>query len=259
MKRRDGDPHWRIDLNCDCGEGIGDDGDLLAKVTSANIACGGHAGDVSSMRETLSLCRSYGVNPGAHPSFPDRANFGRRVLGLSPNEIVLAVRSQIATLAGVAADMGIALTHVKAHGALYNHAAVSRPAAEALVEAVRSSSPGLIFVGLAGSLMLGVARDAGLRVASEAFADRAYEPDGTLRSRTLPNALIEDDRLALDQVLHAVTAGWVRAHDGTPVPIHADTFCLHGDTPGAPRRASFIRQGLKRAGVDVRPMTDWIA
>lgn len=259
MKRTDATPNWRIDLNCDCGEGIGDDSDLLAKVTSANIACGGHSGDVSSMRETLSLCRAYGVNAGAHPSFPDRARFGRHVLDLTQSEIVLTVRSQIAALAGVAADMGMALTHVKAHGALYNHAAVHRPAAEALVEAVRGFEPGLIFVGLAGSILLDVARAAGLRVAGEAFADRAYEADGTLRSRTLPNALIEDDRLALEQVLQAVTSGRVHAHDGTLVPIKADTFCLHGDTPGAARRAAFIRQGLNRAGVDVQPMTEWIS
>jgi 5-oxoprolinase (ATP-hydrolysing) subunit A len=245
----------KIDLNCDCGESfgaweIGADAALLPHVTSANVACGAHAGDPDVMRLTVRLARELGVAVGAHPGYPDLQGFGRRALAMSPEEIEASVLAQIGALYAVARAEGVELAHVKPHGALANQAAVSSPIAVAIARAVAAFSPELIFVALAGSAMAAAGAEAGLRVAREAYADRAYEADGTLRSRRLPGALLHDER-CLAQVLSIVANGYALTVDGQQVPIAADSICLHGDTPGAAERAAFLRAGLERAGVEV--------
>ncbi len=250
----------KIDLNCDCGESfgawrMGDDAAILPHVTSANIACGGHAGDPGVMRRTIWIAREHGVSVGAHPGFPDVQGFGRRFMALSPEEIADTVLAQIGALHAIARAEGVRLCHVKPHGALYNYAAVTHEAAEAIAHAVAAFNDELILVGLAGSALIEAGRLAGLRVAREAFADRRYEADGTLRSRRLPGAVIHDDAEALAQAISIVTRGEARAVDGAPVPVVADTICLHGDTPGAATRAAVLRRGLEDAGIEVVPLT----
>ncbi len=249
----------RIDLNCDCGESyghwqLGDDAALLPHVTSANIACGSHAGDPDVMWRTVRLAREQGVAVGAHPGYPDLAGFGRRVLPMATDEIFASVLAQIGALYAIARAERVALTHVKPHGALYTHAATTPAVANAIAGAVAAFSRELIFVGLAGSALVEAGANAGLLVAREAFADRAYEPDGTLRARSLPGAVIEDDAQALDQAVKIVAEGVVVAADGSTVPLVADTICLHGDTPGAAGRAALLRAGLRQAGIDVVPL-----
>jgi UPF0271 protein len=238
-----------IILNCDCGEGIGDDAAILPHVGAANIACGGHAGDESTMRATLRLCRLHGVSAGAHPSYPDRKNFGRAVLPMSPAEVQATMLAQVQALAAIAKDEGMALTHVKPHGALYNHAAVTPAIADAIASAIAQQDNALVLVGLAGSALMVAGVQHGLRVMGEAFADRAYEADGTLRSRALAGALIENDEQCLAQVLRIAQRGEVIAHDGHIVKIDAQTVCLHSDTAGASRRAAFLHVRLPQHGI----------
>jgi UPF0271 protein len=246
----------KIDLNCDCGESfgaweIGADAALLPHVTSANVACGAHAGDPDVMRRTVRLARELGVAVGAHPGYPDLQGFGRRALAMSPEEIEASVLAQIGALYAVARAEGVELAQVKPHGALANQAAVSLPIATAIARAVAAFSRELVFVALAGSAMAAAGTQAGLRVAREAYADRAYEADGTLRSRKLPDAVLHDDERCLAQVLSIVAKGYALTVDGEQVPIAADSICLHGDTPGAAERAAFLRAGLRAAGVEV--------
>jgi UPF0271 protein len=237
----------RIDLNCDLGEGAGHDAELMGLITSANVACGAHAGDLATMRATLALARTHGVAAGAHPGFEDRENFGRRELALGPAEVRTLVERQIRALR----ELG-PLTHVKAHGALYNLAARDARLAEAVVEAVRAVDAGLVLFGLAGSEMIRVGRARGLRVASEVFADRTYQRDGSLTPRARADALIHEEELAVTQVLRMVKEGVVRATDGTEVSIQADTVCLHGDGAHAVAFARRLGMELKQAGVDIR-------
>jgi UPF0271 protein len=246
----------KIDLNCDCGESfgpweMGDDAAILAHVSSANIACGAHAGDPDVMRRTVRLARELGVGVGAHPGFADLQGFGRRVLALSTDEIANSVLAQVGALYAIARAEGVALTHVKPHGALYNHAAVTPTAATAIAQALAAFDRELILVGLAGSALIQAGRAAGLRVAGEAFADRVYEADGQLRARRFDDAMILDREQCLSQVLSIVTQGYVVARGGKRVPVQADTICLHGDAPAAAARAAFLRQGLQAAGVSV--------
>jgi UPF0271 protein len=246
----------KIDLNCDCGESfgpwvMGDDAGILPHVTSANIACGAHAGDPDVMRLTVRLARDLGVGVGAHPGFPDRQGFGRRTMAMSPAEIETSVLAQIGALYAMARAEQVELTHVKPHGALYNYAAETPPAAQAIARAIAAFSRDLVLVGLAGSALIDAGQEAGLRVAREAFADRTYEADGALRSRRLDRALIHDNAQSLDQVISIVTNGYALTLDGRHAPIQADTICLHGDTPGAAARAAFLRQGLQKARIAV--------
>ncbi len=248
-----------IDLNCDCGESfgawtMGDDAGVLPRVTSANIACGGHAGDPLVMRRTLRLARSLGVSAGAHPGYPDLAGFGRRALAMPPDEVYAHMLAQVGALHAIARAEGIALAHVKPHGALYNLAAAAPPLAEAIARAVADFDPRLILVGLAGSALLEAGRAAGLAVAGEAFADRVYEADGSLRSRASPGAMLEDARAGLAQALDIALRGEVTAYGGARIALRADTLCIHGDTPGAAERAAVLRRGLQEAGVTVAPL-----
>lgn len=246
-----------IDFNCDYGETFGgalvqDDVALLQYVSSINIACGAHSGDPDVMRRALAQARTHGVAVGAHPGFPDISGFGRRLLHMSPDEVYNSVLAQIGALAALARAEELTLTHVKAHGALYNHAAHDLPTATALAQAVATFDPALILVGLSGSAMITAGEQAGVRVAREAFVDRTYAADGSLRSRRLEGAVIFDNQQALAQALSIACEGTVIAYDGTRLAVPAETLCLHGDTPGARERAAVIRQGLAAAGVVVR-------
>ena len=249
----------RVDLNSDVGESfgawsLGQDEALVRLVTSVNIACGFHAGDPVVMRRTVHLAHAADVAIGAHPGYPDLQGFGRREIEMSPAELEAAVLYQIAALAGIAGAEGASLTHVKPHGALYNRAAKDRVVAEAVAHAVRAFPADVVLVGLAGSVLVQVGRKVGVPVAEEAFADRAYEPDGSLRSRDLPGALLTDPSAAADQALSICLEGGVTAADRTSVPLRADTICVHGDTPGAPAIARAVRRALDEAGVSVEPL-----
>lgn len=247
----------RIDINADVGESfgaytIGDDVALMVSITSASVAAGFHAGDPSVLRRTIRLAASHGVAVGAHPGFPDLVGFGRRELNVTPDEAENLVLYQVAAVAGVAAAEGVRLQHVKPHGALFNMAVRDRPLAAAIVRAVAAFDASLLLFGLPGSELLKAGRAAGLRVAAELFADRAYEKDGTLRSRTMPDAVIQDPSLVVARAVRMVKERAVEAIDGTLVPLEADTICVHGDTPGAHVLAARLRAGLEAAGVTVK-------
>jgi 5-oxoprolinase (ATP-hydrolysing) subunit A len=241
----------RIDLNVDLGEGCDNDEALLGLVSSANIACGWHAGDARTMRQCVRWALDRGVAIGAHPSFPDRANFGRSEMQLPPEEIVAGVLYQVGALAAIAKAEGGALTHVKAHGALYNQAARDPVLADAICEAVRRFDPGLRFFGLAGSGMIAAAERAGLVPVEEVFADRGYMPDGSLVPRSRPGALIEDERQSLAQALSLVRDHRVTAIDGSTVAVNAQTVCLHGDGAHALDFARRIRERFESEGIAI--------
>ena len=250
----------RIDLNCDLGESfgaysIGDDERVMAHVTSANLACGAHAGDPGIMRATVKLALAAGVSIGAHPGFADIAGFGRREMTVAPQEVEDLVLFQIGALAGIARAQGARLRHVKPHGALYNMAARDRTLADAVARAVASFDDTLVLFGLSGSSLLDAGRNAGLTVAAEVFADRAYEPDGALVAREQPGAVVHDPEAVVRHAIQMVRDGTVTAVDGAAIPLAVDTICVHGDTPGAADLAMKLRAGLQAAGVDVKPVT----
>ena len=246
----------RVDLNSDVGESfgaytIGHDERLMSSITSANVACGYHAGDPSVMRATVRHAVEHAVAIGAHPGFPDLVGFGRRPLRASPAEVEDLVLYQIGALSGIVRAEGGQLTHVKPHGALYTMAAEECPIADAVVRAVKACDGGLVLFGRSGSSLLDAGQAAGLTMASEVFADRAYEPDGTLVSRATEGAVIVDVASVVERAVTMVTRGVVVAVDGTPVYVHADTICVHGDTPGAAELSAGLRAGLEAAGVGV--------
>lgn len=240
-----------IDLNCDLGEGAGQDAELMPLITSANIACGAHAGDEATMRTTVRLALEHRVAIGAHPGFNDREHFGRRELLVTAAQVHELVVTQTRALQAIAREVGGAVTHVKPHGALYNLAARDAAVAGAVAAAVRECDPQLVLFALAGSVSAAAGEAAGLRVAQEVFADRTYQRDGSLTPRSQPNALIVDEAAAVAQVLRMVREGRVRATDGTDVAIRAETLCLHGDGAHAVEFARRIRAELGAAGVEV--------
>ena len=244
----------QMDLNCDMGElpeaiADGTQEALMPSITSVNIACGGHAGDARTMKTTVEQALRWKLALGAHPGYPDRKNFGRLELNLPMEAVADSVFEQIRALAEVTAACGARLVHVKPHGALYNQAVRNRELAVAIARGVARWDRDVVLVGLAGSPMLDVFREAGFAVAAEAFADRRYEPDGTLRSRKLEGALIPDPAEAGRQARSIVERGTVIASDGTEVAVNAQTLCIHGDTPGAPAIAAKVAEVLRRAGV----------
>lgn len=241
-----------IDLNCDLGEGCGSDAELMQYITSANIACGFHAGDADTMKRTVDLALQNGVNIGAHPGYRDRENFGRTSMNLSSKEIYEIVTEQIAALSEIATSAGAKLSHVKPHGALYNQAAVDADIAATIAKAVFDTDPHLRLFGLSGSLSIGEADKLGLRTANEVFADRTYQTDGTLTPRTLPNALIEDAEQATTQALDMIKYGRVRSLDAIMIAIKADTICLHGDGVNAVEFARSLRENLRASEIEVR-------
>lgn len=253
----------RVDLNADVGEWIaepasdrpavlGQDPALMRVITSANIACGFHAGDPRTMRATLRLAILNSVSVGAHPGLRDREGFGRKEIHIEPDELEDITLYQIGALAALAAVEGGRLHHVKAHGAIYNMAARDARLADALARATAAIDRSLIFFGLAGSELISAGDRAGLRTASEAFADRAYNADGSLVSRQQSGAVIHDPQIVVQRALRMVTDGTVEAVDGTIVSVRADTICVHGDTPDAALLAARTREALESAGIEVR-------
>jgi UPF0271 protein len=251
-----------IDLNADLGEvpealADGREEALLRVVTSANVACGGHAGDPATMAGVLELAARLGVAAGAHPGYPDRAGFGRYATGMTPRQIEATVLEQVTTLDGIARHVGVALTHIKPHGALYNDAAHDEAVAAAVARGVRRWRSDATVVGLAGSVSLRVYEAEGLRPVAECFADRAYETDGTLVSRRLRGAVITDPRAVAEQAVALAVSGVVTARTGETVHLVADTICVHGDTPGALLIAAAVRAALEAADVAVRRLPSW--
>jgi UPF0271 protein len=236
---------FRVDLNADVGEECGQDAALMRCITSANVACGGHAGTLETMTETIRLAREHRVSVGVHPGFPDREHFGRRNMHLESGQITEFIARQINTLAAVASQLGIRLQHVKAHGALYNLAVADRRVADAIAQGVAAVDPSLILLGLPGSELVLAGNAAGLATAGEAFADRAYRPDGTLVPRSEPGAVLHEPGQVLARIVSLASRPGV------------DTICVHGDTPGAPDLARRIRTALTDAGVTVAPIGGW--
>lgn len=244
-----------VDLNCDLGESFGRyelglDAEMMPLITSANIACGFHAGDPSVIAHTVSLAKRHNVSVGAHPGYPDLQGFGRRAMGFSPMEIAYLLCYQIGALAAFTRLAGVGLVHIKPHGALYNLASQDATAAKAIAQAVAEYDPGLVLVGLAGSELIREGEAAGLRVAREGFPDRAYLPDGSLMPRSQPGALISAPEAVAENALRLVTQGIMKEEGSTQV----DTLCLHGDHREAVNNARAIRSALEAAGVEIRPL-----
>lgn len=242
-----------IDINCDMGEGTGiepseTDCQLMELISSVNIACGAHAGNLELMAATVRLAKQNGVAIGAHPGYADRQNFGRRELTLSPEEIEALITLQVSALVKITQEQKTDLVHVKPHGALYNQAAREIEIARAIASAVKLFSPNLILVGLAGSHLVEAGVEVGLPTANEGFPERAYEPDGSLRNRSLPGALISDPQEAAEQGLRLAEEG-VPGSDGK---MRVGTLCIHGDSPGAPRIAKVLRRYLEENGFKIR-------
>jgi len=245
-----------VDLNSDLGESfgaytIGDDAALIPLISSANVACGFHAGDPVVLTQTIARCKQSGVSVGAHPGHPDLMGFGRRVLQLSNAEAAAYVQYQVAAAQGVCRAQGVALRHVKLHGALYNQAGKDFSLALAVCKAIAQLDKDLVLLALAGSEMVRAANETGLTVREEVFADRAYEPDGSLVARTKPGAMIHDEDLAVRRVVQMVTQGTVEAIDGSVTPLNADSICVHGDNANAIAFVARIRQALTQAGVSI--------
>jgi UPF0271 protein len=246
-----------VDLNADLGESfgpwtLGSDAAVMASITSANVACGFHAGDPGIMRQTVRAAREAGVAVGAHPGFPDLAGFGRRQMAASPREVEDFVLYQIGALAAMASAEGVTLQHVKPHGALYNMAVRDRALAGAIARATASFDPSLVLFGPPGSDLIRAGEDAGLSVAAEGFADRAYEPDGTLTPRTRPGAVLHDPDVVVARAVRMAREGVVLAAGGTEIPLRVATICIHGDTAGSADLARLVRAGLAAAGIPVR-------
>jgi 5-oxoprolinase (ATP-hydrolysing) subunit A len=250
----------KIDVNCDLGESfgaykIGQDEEILKYVTSVNIACGFHAGDPKTMRETIERAVENQVGIGAHPGFPDLNGFGRRNMDMTPQEIYDLVVYQVGALDGFVRIAGAKLQHVKPHGALYNMAAKDESISNAIAQAVCAYDPSLILYGLSGSELIAAGKRIGLRTASEVFADRTYQQDGSLTSRKLSDAMIKEDSVAAGQVVRMVKEGRVRSLQGTAVDIQADTVCIHGDGPHALSFAQHLRTTLLESSITVQKLT----
>ena len=249
----------RIDLNADVGESLGlwpmgDDAALIPLVSSVNIACGFHAGDPRTIERTVALAVASGAAIGAHPGYPDLVGFGRRDMAMAPDDLEAAIVYQVGAVAAFARAAGSGLVHVKAHGALYNRAARDPATAEAIVRATRRVSGELIVVGPGGSVLEAAAVSAGSPWAAEAFPDRAYEADGSLRSRRLADALVLDPGTAAERAVRMVRDGEVIAVDGSTLRVSPATLCLHGDAPGAPVRVAALRRAFAEAGIEVRAL-----
>ena len=247
---------YKVDLNSDIGESfgaykMGDDAAILNYVTSANVACGFHAGDPLVMKKTIAACAEKGVSPGAHPGYPDLVGFGRRNMKCTPEEEYADCLYQIGALRAFCKANGIELQHVKPHGAMYNQAAKDPALARAIVKAVKDEGEELILMGLANSEFEKAAAEAGVSFAPEAFADRGYMPDGSLVPRSQPGAIIHDVNAAAKRVVRMVTEGTAECADGTVIKLRPQSICMHGDTPEAVEMARTVRAALEAAGVEV--------
>ena len=248
-----------VDLNCDLGESFGAytmgmDAEVIPKVTSVNVACGYHAGDPLIMEKTVALAKQHGAAIGAHPGFPDLMGFGRRQMVVTPEEAGAYVKYQVGALMAFAKGHGLRLQHVKPHGALYNMAAKDEKLAEGICKAIYSIDPELIFMGLAGSVMLGAAERIGLKTASEVFADRAYNDDGSLVARSKPGAVIHDPEAAVARAVKMAKEGKVISINGKEIDIRADSICVHGDNPKAIETVIKLRNALIEQGVEVKSL-----
>lgn len=253
----------KIDINCDMGESfgiykLGRDEEILDYVTSANIACGFHAGDPSTMRKTVKMALEKQIGIGAHPGFSDLAGFGRRYIDISPEEVYDLVIYQLGALQAFVKSEGGKLQHVKPHGALYNMAAKSFPISEAIAEAIYRVEPDLILFGLAGSELIKAGKKVGLRSASEVFADRTYQEDGSLTPRRDANALIKERSVAVNQVIQMINHGKVATSSGKEIPIKADTICIHGDSEKALDFARFISSCLNESEITVTKVSNFL-
>ena len=249
----------KVDLNCDLGESfgaytIGLDARVIPHISSANVACGYHAGDPAVMRKTVAMAARAGVAVGAHPGFPDLVGFGRRNMTVSPDEAYEYMLYQLGALSAFAKAAGVRLQHVKPHGALYNMAGKDAALAAAIARAIYDFDPSLILLGLSGSAMLTEGEKLGLRCAKEVFADRGYNEDGSLVSRKLPGAMITDEDLAIERVLRMLEHGEVEAVTGKVIPIEADSVCVHGDNEHAVEFVTKIRAAIEAHGMQVAPM-----
>lgn len=249
----------QVDINCDMGEGfgaytIGADEELLRLVSSANIACGFHGGDPGVMRRTVEAAKREGVSIGAHPGLPDLSGFGRRSMDVSPQEVYDIVVYQIGALSAFAAAAGVSVRHVKPHGALYNMAARDRALSDAIARAVRDVDAELLLFGLAGSVMLEAASNAGIRGVSEVFADRNYSGDGSLVSRRRDDAMLKDAGAVSERTVRMVKEGLITTVDGNDISVRADTICIHGDGPHALEFASTVKLGMQAAGIEIRSL-----
>lgn len=255
-------PEYIVDLNCDLGESygryrLGLDEEVMKYITSANIACGFHAGDPTTMKKTIELAKKYNVKVGAHPGLPDLLGFGRRWIEVKPSEVEVYILHQIGALEAFARATKIKLQHVKPHGALYNKAAVNMEIAEAIARAIAQYDDNLILVGLANSKLITAGEKYGLKVAREAFADRAYNPDGTLTPRKIKGAVIENPEEVLERAIKMITEGVTYSINGKIVEIsRIDTLCVHGDTPGAVEIAKKLYQELPKRGIQLKSMSN---
>ena len=254
---------YKVDLNADLGESfgaytIGMDGEVLRYITSANVACGFHAGDPVVMQKTVSLAAANGVAVGAHPGYPDLMGFGRRNMNITPEEAEAYIKYQIGALSAFASANGIKLQHVKPHGAFYNMAAVNDKLAEAICKGIYEVNGDLILLGLAGSAHIRAAEKIGLRCASEVFADRGYTDEGTLVPRSMPGAMIKDKDEAIARTVRMIKEGVVESVSGKLIPIKADSVCVHGDNPDAVGFVKNIREKLQSEGVKVTCIADVI-
>jgi UPF0271 protein len=243
-----------IDLNCDMGEGMGTDAAIMPYISSANIACGFHAGDEHTMQETVALALANGVAIGAHPGYADKKNFGRTEMHLTEQEVYALVQQQVITLSKIVAAQGGSLQHVKPHGALYNQSAKDPQLALVIAKAVYDINPALVLFGLSGSHSIREAEKTGLKTASEVFADRSYQEDGSLTPRSQPGALLQSTEAALQQVLQMVKEKTVISLSGKSVHIKADTLCLHGDGAHAVDFAKAIQQLLQQHSIRIQPI-----
>ena len=249
----------RMDINCDMGESfgvykLGRDAEVMGYISSANIACAWHAGDPVVMEQTVRMAKEKGVAVGAHPGYPDLMGFGRRRMDLTLPEIEAYLLYQLGALGAFARAYGLPLQHLKAHGALGNLAFVDLEVSKALARAAARLDKNLILVALAGTVMVQAAKEIGVRYVEEVYADRVYNPDGTLQSRKIPGSVIHDPEKAARQALTIVREGYVIAHDGTRVPVKPETLCVHGDTPTAIVILQKIREELQKASIAVSPM-----
>jgi len=255
-----------IDLNCDMGESFGAwtmgmDGNVIPYVTSANIACGFHAGDAHVMYKTVKLAKENGVGIGAHPGYPDLVGFGRRNLDCTPEEVRDYVAYQIGALKAFCSIHGVPLQHVKPHGSLYNMSVGSEPLIRAIVEAIAGVDKNVIYLALGGAqapLVTKIAREAGIRVAFEAFPDRAYTPEGKLAPRSLPGAVIKDPKVAAERALRMAKEGKIITTDGSVLEMQIDTICVHGDNPSAVELVKNIRSAIEGEGIAVVPMSQFV-
>jgi len=251
----------RIDLNCDLGESfgrykLGEDEKVIPLISSANVACGFHAGDPLVMRRTVALAKEAGISIGAHPGLPDLQGFGRRTMRLSQEEAYSFVLYQVGALQAICRAQGTTLAHVKPHGALYNQCSVDYNLSTAVVRAIMDVDPGLVLVGLANGELVRAGQDLGIRVAQEFFVDRNYDERGLLRDRSLPGALITDEDLAVERLKRVILEGTLETYEGSTIQLHADTVCVHGDGAKALEFARRIRMDLTAAGIEIRPMGD---